>query len=55
MLIKHGRIDVVQMLRNFPRTFHIASSFSVDVMRASVSHYKYVLLLTSLIIIEVLC
>ena len=40
-LIKHGRIDIVQCLRQLPRSFHIASSFSVDVMKASVSKYEY--------------
>ena len=35
-LLKNGRIDIVQCLRQLPRTFHIASTFNVDVMKASV-------------------
>uniref|UniRef100_A0A1X7V6T0 TAP-C domain-containing protein n=1 Tax=Amphimedon queenslandica TaxID=400682 RepID=A0A1X7V6T0_AMPQE len=34
-LIKHGRIDIVQFLRQFPQSCHISSSFSVDVMKAN--------------------
>ena len=35
--LKHGRIDIVQLLRDLPKTKHHSGAFSVDVMRATVS------------------
>ena len=35
-LVKHGRIDIVQCLRDLPPTKNHLSSFNVDVMRATV-------------------
>ena len=39
-LVKHGRIDIVQCLRDLPRTKNHLPSFSVDVMRATVGNYS---------------
>ena len=36
-LLKHGRIDIVQCLRDLPKTRHHPGAFSVDVIRATVS------------------
>jgi nuclear RNA export factor len=36
-LLHHGRIDIVQCLRQLPHSCHIASSFNVDVLKASPS------------------
>ena len=35
--LKRGRIDIVQLLKNLPRTKHIPSTFTVDVVRTTVS------------------
>jgi nuclear RNA export factor len=34
-LIQGGRVDIVKALKSLPRTFHILSSFTVDVLTAS--------------------
>ena len=36
-LLKSGRIDIVQFLRDLPKTKHHSPTISVDVIRASVS------------------
>ncbi|CAI8001899.1 Nuclear RNA export factor 1 [Geodia barretti] len=36
-LVKHGRIDIVQCLRDLPPTKNHLSSFNVDVMRATIA------------------
>ena len=35
-LVKHGRIDIVQCLRDLPPTKNHLTNFNVDVMRATV-------------------
>ena len=42
-LLKHGRIDIVQCLRDLPRTRHHPGAFSVDVIKATVSLHLLVL------------
>ena len=37
-LLKHGRIDIVQCLRDLPKTKHISHTFNVDVFKATVSY-----------------
>ena len=39
-LLKHGRIDIVQFLRDLPRTKHQSDLFEVDVIRAAVSWHS---------------
>ena len=39
-LLKHGRIDIVQCLRDLPKTKHISHSFNVDVFKATVSYER---------------
>ena len=36
-LLKHGKIDIVQFIRDLPRTKHYKELFEVDVMVATVS------------------
>lgn len=36
-LLQHGKLDVVKALNDLPKTKHLASSFVVDVSRATVS------------------
>ena len=36
-LLQHGKLDVVKALNDLPKTKHVASSFVVDVTRATVS------------------
>ncbi len=36
-MLKHGRIDIVQLLRDLPQTKHHPGTFSVDVLKATVS------------------
>ncbi len=35
-MLKHGRIDIVQMLRDLPATKHYTDLMEVDIVRASV-------------------
>ena len=41
-LVKRGRIDIVQCLRDLPPTKNHLSSFNVDVMRATVRPHLHV-------------
>lgn len=36
-LLKRGRIDIVQFLRDLPSTHHFSKTFTVDVVSATVS------------------
>lgn len=36
-LLKKGRIDIVQFLRDLPNTRHFSKTFTVDVVSATVS------------------
>ncbi|KAL5463977.1 hypothetical protein EMCRGX_G032930 [Ephydatia muelleri] len=41
--LKRGRIDIVQLLKHLPRTKHISSTFTVDVVRNTPSTTAFVL------------